>query len=308
MEIADKWIQLGYPIKTVLNIVGILEATYYARRKNQGKPKVYNGGRPIPGYSMKKDGQPVADEQIKEWIHEYLADEEAAYGYRKITVCLRRDYGLKINKKKVYRLMKEENLLHPQREKQRKYPRKLANNREITASNQLWEMDVKYGYIAGEKRFFFLLSLIDVYDRAIVDYHIGLSCEGKHASQILQRALWRRQQFENQERPVIRTDNGPQFISHIFESSCANFQVEHERIPPKTPNKNAHIEAFHSILEKECLERHEFESYQQAYETVTNYLLFYNQRRIHGSLYDLSPVEFRQAVEEQRVKPFVVKV
>lgn len=308
MEIADKWIQLGYAIKTVLKIVGILEATYYARRKNQGKPKVYNGGRPIPGYSMKKDGQPVADEQIKEWIHEYLADEEAAYGYRKITVCLRRDFGLQINKKKVYRLMKEENLLHPQREKQRKYPRKLANNREITASNQLWEMDVKYGYIAGEQRFFFLLSLIDVYDRAVVDYHIGLSCEGKHASQILQRALWKRQQFENQERPVIRTDNGPQFISHLFESSCETFQVEHERIPPKTPNKNAHIEAFHSILEKECLERHEFGSYQHAYETVTNYLLFYNQRRIHGSLYDLSPVEFRQALEQQRVKPFVVKV
>ncbi len=267
MEIADKWIQLGYQIKTVLKIVGLLEATYYARRKNRGKPKVYNGGRPIPGYSMKTDGQPVADEQIKEWIHEYLADEEAAYGYRKITVCLRRDVELQINKKKVYRLMKEENLLHPQREKQRKYPRKLANNREIPASNQLWEMDVKYGYIAGEQRFFFLLSLIDVYDRAIIDYHIGLSCEGKHAAQILQRALWRRNQFEKQERPVIRTDNGPQFISHTFESSCETFRVKHERIPPKTPNKNAHIEAFHSILEKECLERHEFESYQQAYET-----------------------------------------
>lgn len=214
-------------------------SNYYARRKSQGKPKVYNGGRPVPGFSMKTDGQPVADEQIKEWIHEYLVDEEAAYGYRKITVRLRRDHGLQIKKKKVYRLMKEENLLHPQREKQ---------------------------------RFFFLLSLIDVYDRSVIDYYIGLNCEGKHASQILQRALWRRQQFEHQERPVIRTDNGPQFISHIFESSCETFQVEHERIPPKIPNKNAHIEAFHSILEKECLERHEFESYRQAYETVTNYL------------------------------------
>ncbi|MEZ2737687.1 IS3 family transposase [Aneurinibacillus aneurinilyticus] len=190
MEITDKWIQLGYAIKTVLKIVGILEATtYYARRKSQGKLKVYNSGRPVPGFSMKTDGQPVADEQIKEWIHEYLVDEEAAYGYRKITVCLRRDHGLQINKKKVYRLMKEENLLHPQREKQRKYPRKLANNREIMDSNQLWEMDVKCGFIAGEQRFFFLLSLIDVYDRSVIDYHIRLNCEGKHASQVLQRAL-----------------------------------------------------------------------------------------------------------------------
>lgn len=94
MAIAYKWIQLGYAIKTVLRIVGLLEATYYARRKNQGKPKVYNGGRPVPGHSMKTNGHPVADEQIKEWIHEYLADEEAAYGYRKITVCLRRDFEM----------------------------------------------------------------------------------------------------------------------------------------------------------------------------------------------------------------------
>ncbi len=167
---------------------------------------------------------------------------------------------------------------------------------------------MKYGYIAGEQRFFFLLSLIDVYDRAIVDYHFGLSCEGKHASQILQRALWKRQLFEKVDRPVVRTDNGPQFISHTFGMSCTDFRVEHERIPPKTPNKNAHIESFHSILEKECLARHEFQSYQEAYETVTNYLLFYNQRRIHGSLYDLSPTEFGVALAQQRVKPFVVKV
>ncbi|ROV64224.1 transposase, partial [Streptomyces globisporus] len=81
-------------------------------------------------------------------------------------------------------------------------------------------MDVKYGYIAAEQRFFFLLSLIDVYDRSIIDYHMGLSCEGKHAAQILQRALWKRRLFEKDQLPVVRTDNGPQFISHAFEEAC----------------------------------------------------------------------------------------
>ncbi|WP_430016971.1 transposase [Paenibacillus naphthalenovorans] len=107
---------------------------------------------------------------------------------------------------------------------------------------------------------------------------------------------------------MVRTDNGPQFISHAFEEACLKLRVEHERIPPKTPNKNAHIEAFHAILEQDCLSRHEFESYQDAYHVVSNYLLFYNQRRIHGSLYDLSPEEFFQAVLQQTVKPLVIKV
>ncbi len=57
--------------------------------------------------------------------------------------------------------------------------------------NQLWEVDIKYGYIAGEDRFFYLMSIIDVYDRVIIDYHMGLTCEGMHAAHILERALWK---------------------------------------------------------------------------------------------------------------------
>ncbi|MTV49078.1 DDE-type integrase/transposase/recombinase [Heliobacillus mobilis] len=101
-----------------------------------------------------------------------------------------------------------------------KHPRRLACNREIKGSNELWELDIKYGYIVGEDRFFYLLCIIDVYDRAIIDYHIGLNCEGKHAAQTLQRALCKRKMFESIERPVIRTDNGPQFICHVFEETC----------------------------------------------------------------------------------------
>ncbi len=293
----------------VLRIVGVSEQIYYYRKKYAKQVRIYNGGRPIPGYSWDQAGRPVSDEQIKEWLMELIVGDESTYGYRKLTICLRRQYGVVINKKKVYRLCQELGILQPQRRKRVHYPRKLANNREIRASNQLWEMDIKYGFIAGEQRFFFLLSLIDVYDRSIIDYHMGLSCEGKHAAQVVQRALWKRQLFDKQEeKPVIRTDNGPQFISHTFEEACLELGVEHERIPPKTPNKNAHIEAYHAILERDCLTRHEFDNYQDAYRIVTDYLLFYNHRRMHGSLYDLSPVEFIHATREQTVPSLVIKV
>lgn len=291
----------------VLRIVGVSEQIYYYRKKHAKSVRVYNGGRPIPGYSWDQAGQPVSDEQIKEWLMELIAGDESTYGYRKLTLCLRRQYGVVINKKKVYRLCQELDILQPQRRRRTHYPRKLANNREIRASNQLWEMDIKYGFITGEQRFFFLLSLIDVYDRSIIDYHMGLSCEGKHAEQVVQRALWKRRLFDK-EKPVIRTDNGPQFISHIFEEACLELGVEHERIPPKTPNKNAHIEAYHAILERDCLTRHEFDSFPDAYRIVTDYLLFYNQRRMHGSLFDLSPAAFMQATREQTVPMLVIKV
>jgi putative transposase len=64
-----------------------------------------------------------------------------------------------------------------------------------------------------------------------------------------------------EQKPVIRSDNGPQFISNLFEETCLEFGIEHERIPFKTPNLNAHIESFNAILEEECLSRREFASY-----------------------------------------------
>lgn len=66
MEVVDKWIQLGYTAKMVLRIV-VLEATYYYRKnKASQKLRVSHGGRPIPGFSLTKNGQCVSDEQIKE--------------------------------------------------------------------------------------------------------------------------------------------------------------------------------------------------------------------------------------------------
>jgi putative transposase len=115
-------------------------------------------------------------------------------------------------------------------------------------------------------------------------YHIGLSCEAKHATKLPQRALWKRNLFEGNQRPVIRTDNG--HISHAFEHACELFGTEHERIPPNTRNKNAHIESFHAVLEDECLRRCEFASSAEAHGAIGDYIRFYNERRMHGSLYD----------------------
>jgi transposase InsO family protein len=80
-----------------------------------------------------------------EWIVEILEDENAAYGYEKLTWRLRRRFDLTVNKKKVYRLCREMELLWPQRQKKTVYPRRLPRNWVITRPNQLWQTDLKYG-------------------------------------------------------------------------------------------------------------------------------------------------------------------
>jgi len=290
-----------------LSIVGISKSTYYYRINNYGKKKAKGGGRPIPGYSYTRDGKKVSDKQIKLWLMQFIENEGFAYGYWKLTIALRKHKNLIINKKKVYRLCKELEILRPQRKIKPKHPKRIARNRIINGSNQLWEVDLKYGYIKGEDRFFFILSYIDVFDRNIVDYHIGLSCTAEDAVNILKRALWYRNLYEKDTKPVIRSDNGPQFISNVFQDFCNKYNIKHERIPFKSPNLNAHIEAYHSILEDECLSRYEFNTYEEAYEAVTRFVKFYNNQRIHGSIRGLSPTEYYHGVRNKTIEPIQVK-
>ncbi|MGI2297984.1 integrase core domain-containing protein [Paenibacillus sp. GXUN7292] len=72
----------------------------------------------------------------------------------------------------------------------------------------------------------------------------------------------------------------------------------HERIPPRSPNMNAYIESFHSLLERDLFSLTEFMTLEKAYDELDRYMDFYNNRRMHGSLKSMPPVEFSQWVME----------
>ena len=283
----------------MLRILGLAESTYYDRltrvkqenAQSQKPSSPGRRGRPCPGYSETIDKQKISDEQIKEWLMELVEGEECIYGYKQLARCLRNEKKLNLNPKKSYRLCKELGILQEPRKPKPSHPRRLPKNRTLTGRNQLWQMDIKYGYVRGRDRFFFTLSIIDVFDRMIVGYYRGPVCEAKHACQTLLQALnsrWR----EGEPLPVIRTDNGPQFVSTKFGDTCESLGIVHERIPPKTPNMNAYIESFHSLMERHLLVREEFMTFEEAYEAIDRYMDFYNNRRMHGSLKNMPPAKF----------------
>lgn len=278
----------------VLKFVGLCKSTYYYHVSIENKVfiKPENVGRRIVGYSFSASGLKICDEAIKDYIMEAIQDEAFFYGYHKLTHYLRREFNLLINHKKVYRLCKELQILKKQRIVKPPDKSKISVNRVIKKSNELWEADIKYGYIIGEDKFFFVLSIIDVLDRSIVDYYMGYRCTGSDAASLLRRSLIKRGLFDSETKPVIRTDNGPQFISHVFEDNCTEIGIYHERIPSRTPNKNAHIESFHRIFQDECIGIYEFDSYKDAYIEVSRFMKRYNTNRIHSSLKYKTPNEF----------------
>lgn len=246
---------------------------------------------------MHKNGRRIPDEQIEEYLMEYYIDDQiGGLGYKKWTSLLVDQYDLIINKKKVYRLCTKLDILKENREKQSKHPRRIARNRIITGPNQLWQLDIKYGNIIGTNYFVFMCCAIDVYDRTIVGVYRGATCRAKDVTTMLTKALIRRRihfkytEFEN--KLIVRTDNGPQFVSHLFGDFCQYQKIYHERIPNKSPNMNAYIESFYSQVERECFNRHPFSFYDEAYYYIDQYIDFYNNIRPHGSLKNRSPEKF----------------
>lgn len=287
--------------------MGLPKSTYHYHKNKENLPKAekpeITGAKP-KGYSFNMENEKVSDEEIRELLKSYDETRECTYGYRKRAYALKRDNGIILNHKKSYRLCKELKLL-------RKYipqPREkkvLATNKVVKSSNRLWEIDVKYGYIHGIEKTFYVCEIIDVFDRNIIDYHIGFSCTAEDVCNSLVRAANKRLEIIP-EKLYIRSDNGTQFTSKLFSSTCKALGINHERIPNATPNKNAHIEAFHSILEREVFGYKYFESFQEAYEEMQEFIEFYNTKRIHGSLKYMTPQEFYKRHKGKESEEFSV--
>jgi putative transposase len=79
-------------------------------------------------------------------------------------------------------------------------------------------------------------------------------------------------------------------------SLCESLDMVHERIPPKTPNMNAYIESFHSLIERDLFIREDFMTFEEAYAAIDRYMDFYNNRRMHGSLKRMPPITFSNLV------------
>jgi putative transposase len=284
----------------VLRHVGLSRSTYYYILKRPEKGSTRRGGRTKPGWSATVDGVRMADTEIKKCLIKLIEGDGFYYGYRKLTWALRRGFNLVINKKKVYRLCKELNALRPERKRRAKYPRRPAKKLVVTGPNQLWETDIKYGYVGGEDRFFQIASIIDVYDRVVVGMHIGLECVGRDVVRMLRKALESR--GISGKGLILRSDNGPQFKSSLTQKACRALGVTQEFIPINTPNLNAYIESYHSILENECLSDFDFRAYVDALTHIRRYVEFHNTRRLHSSCGYRPPPAYHQAILSKSVE------
>ncbi|WP_379846590.1 DDE-type integrase/transposase/recombinase [Larkinella bovis] len=234
--------------------LGLAQSRFYYQSKSGRRGRQASTHTPLAG------GGRVTNQTVIDAVRQLLEDPLVCYGYQKMTDHLR-EQGYRINPKKVYRLLKEHNLLLGITIRSTG-PRKWVSHRKIDAQYPLEYLchDIKYVWVKGEKRNYLLYSILDVYSRKIL---YSLFQKSIRKADVV-RAFLHIQRAYGLKGVKIRNDNGSQFVSHLVKRFLRDQQAEQEFTHVATPEENSYIEAYHSILERELLIRYEFDSYYES--------------------------------------------
>ena len=288
MIVAQKYIEAGFCTAFVLKVCGVPKSTYYYKAKPQ--TEYDRKGIPISIYTYKINGSRVENSMVILDIKALLSQEFVDYGYLKVTYYLRDELGYRINHKKVYRLMKDTQLLNVARPKQKN--KKLWVKELVpkpTTAFTYWEFDIKFIYIHHLGRYAPMLSVVDVYSRYLIGWIMQWSIKKEDVVGFFDALL---QDYQMPDEIYVRCDNGSQFESSMVRAYFESKGISQEFTKPATPEQNAHIESYHSIIANAVCRRFEFTSLTHATDVFIRWEHFYNKERIHSGIGFTSPEKY----------------
>lgn len=225
------------------------------------------------------------DDAALESLLDALTSKHAGIGFWSCHYRLR-NRGHRINHKRlrrVYRAMR----LHIRRRPKRRLPERVKLPISIpTAPNQCWSLDFMSDALSDGRKFR-VLNILDDYNRESLKIEVDTSLPALRVQRALDQIIAQRGLPAN-----IRTDNGPEFISHIMEQWCEQHKVSWHYIQPGKPTQNALIERANKSLRNEVLNAWMFSSLKEVREICTEWQWDYNHERPHKSLGYQSPVLF----------------
>ena len=158
-----------------------------------------------------------------------------------------------------------------------------------SAPNELWIADVTY--VPTWAGFLYLAVVLDVFNRQVVGWAMANNLKTKLVLDALEMALWKRRP----ENVIHHSDQGSQYTSLAFGKRCTKAGVRPSMGSVGDCYDNAMCESFFATLETELLDRNTFRTHSEARIGIFDYIeAFYNPRRRHTSLRNLSPVEYER--------------
>ena len=237
-----------------------------------------------------------SNEEVLERIEVIQCDDDLRCGYKRMTAQLHLQ-GYEINHKKVYRLMRDNDLLLSRLKRpDRPYvqQRKAMPTQPLT----LLEMDIKMIWVEEHRRYAFVLTILDTFTRVALFWQLAYHMQWpqvKSAWQwVIEHHLQPADMLAKELEIEVRCDNGPQFIAQRLRQFFADNHLCQVFTHPYTPQENGHIESFHAILATAIQHEH-FWTLQQVEARLLIFYDKYNNYRVHSATAHLPPNIFWKA-------------
>lgn len=227
----------------------------------------------------------------------FLLHEEVQgiYGYRRMTLNLRRKSKKQLNKKRIQRLMQMMGIQSVIRRKKKRYKHStpqhtaenlLARKFYAEAPNEKWVTDVTEFKYGSQKAY--LSAVLDLHDNTIVSYVLGTSNNNHLVFETVRKAL----QTAPNSTPMLHSDRGFQYTSSRFKKMFGTKLTQSMSRVGKCID-NGPMESFWGALKSERYYLNTYHTYNELKRDVDDYIHFYNYERLQEKLNGLSPMEFR---------------
>ena len=154
--------------------------------------------------------------------------------------------------------------------------------------NQVWSIDFMSDTLVDGRRFR-LFNVLDDFNRESLAIEVDTSMPSLRVIRVLNRVIAQRGKPAN-----LRSDNGPEFISHILQQWCEENEITLQYIQPGKPTQNAYIERKNGSIRRELLNAYLFNSLAEVRCLSEEWRIDYNTERPHKSLGYLSPLNYAE--------------
>jgi len=247
-------------------------------------------------YYLKKIKRPDKSANIKTQITDIYHRHKGRYGYRRITLELRKT-GILINHKTVQRLMGVLGLKSMVRmKKYRSYkgevgkiaPNILKRNFIATKPYTKWVTDVTEFSLFGQK--LYLSPILDLYNGEIISYNISTRPMFHQVMDMLDKAF---KKIPDNTGLILHSDQGWQYQMKQYQYRLQKKGVVQSMSRRGNCLDNAVMESFFGLLKSELLYLQQFNSVEHFVNELHDYIYYYNNQRIKVKLKGMSPVEYR---------------